>query len=861
MRNLKRVLSLVMAMAMLVGMMMISASAVNYEDFTDADEIQHTEAVSVLTTLNVIAGKDDGSYDPTGSLTRAEMAKIVAYVMNGGVEPNIGTKVTPTYSDIDGHWAESYIEYCTSMGIIAGDGAGRFNPEATLTASQTAKMFLTAMGYNAEVFGFVGNDWEINANRYANEAGLYNDLGGLIPSQPISRDAAAQMAYNAIQAYMMERDWSQDQTTGQITEGYRLSTTKTLLSERFGVVKVEGVVTANEFTEGSSMEGKTTIAAISNSDEVNGKITGLTFNVTTGADELGKDVTMYVKPASSSTSATRATVLGSAIINSNNTIYSTTGALVDDSSKSNDITKTLKAQGLKFDDNNDVTLYVNYAATELDHPATTDLASLLNTKGVEAQYIDNNDDGIVDVVVKVIKAFGKVTVYSDAKDGSLSISKLGNYGADGTKGGAGLSTIEAVDDVYDFANLPVGKDDYAFYYQVNGGLYYVEPAESVTVNITATKGTSVYGDGDEYGTSDLASTTDISAETGAQASLTGAVTLGEDAVLYLDAGKNVVYVTDVSTTASYLMITATATSSYNDSLSARVVFEDGTIGEIEINKVDTTSVNSSNASTLKAQLDAAKIGANTTGKVYSYSVTSDDTYNLTTETTVAGTAGAVDIAKGQPTIVSGKVTANNATKFVLGDADGYNAYTGINNVSSKDDTSVFAVVGTNKVAKIIFAYGGTGAENANNYMYVLSKTPYVTNDGKNDVYTYSVIRNGEVTTIEGNSNSVFSAAGLNKVTMKGDKADSASTSGALIVASGKATTASEGVLTISGNGTSYFYDENTMFILITGDGEDDVNTSASVDSIITEGGAQDTISILVDEDNTTTAQYVFIERG
>ena len=145
-------------------------------------------------------------------------------------------------------------------------------------------------------------------------------------------------------------------------------------------------------------------------------------------------------------------------------------------------------------------------------------------------------------------------------------------------------------------------------------------------------------------------------------------------------------------------------------------------------------------------------------------------------------------------------------------------------------------------------------------MYVLNKTPYVTSDGKNDVYNYTVIRNGEVTTIEGTSASVFSAAGLNKVTLKGDKANSASTTGALIVASGKATTAGDGVLAIN-NGTGYFYDENTVFILITGDGKDDVNTSASVDSIITEGGAQDTISILVDEDNTTTAQYVFIERG
>ena len=331
MRNLKRTLSLLLSFAMLIGMMVISASVVSYEDFTDADEIQHTEAVSVLTTLNVIAGKDDGSYDPTGSLTRAKMAKIVAYVMNGGVEPNIGTKVTPTYSDIDGHWAESYIEYYTSMGIIAGDGAGRFNPEATLTASQTARMFLTAMGYNAEVFGFVGNDWEINANRYANEAGLYNDLGGLIPSQPISRDIAAQMVYNAIQAYMMERDWSQDQTTGQITEGYRLSTTKTLLNERFGVIKVEGVVTANEFTNGSSMSGKTQVDVTNYGSSLDQDVfNDGRYNVSIGADEIGKNVTLYVKPYSNgNNNIFRATVLGGAIINDNNTVYTTTGALVD----------------------------------------------------------------------------------------------------------------------------------------------------------------------------------------------------------------------------------------------------------------------------------------------------------------------------------------------------------------------------------------------------------------------------------------------------------------------------------------------------------------------------------------------------
>ena len=74
MRNLKRTLSLALASVMLVGMMSVGASAVNASDFTDADEIVNKDAVSTMTALGIINGKEDGSYfDPTGNVTRAEM--------------------------------------------------------------------------------------------------------------------------------------------------------------------------------------------------------------------------------------------------------------------------------------------------------------------------------------------------------------------------------------------------------------------------------------------------------------------------------------------------------------------------------------------------------------------------------------------------------------------------------------------------------------------------------------------------------------------------------------------------------------------------------------------------------------------
>ena len=61
MRNLKRALSLALASMMLIGMMVVSAGAAS-KDFTDKAEIKHTEAVNTLVALNVIGGKEDGSY-------------------------------------------------------------------------------------------------------------------------------------------------------------------------------------------------------------------------------------------------------------------------------------------------------------------------------------------------------------------------------------------------------------------------------------------------------------------------------------------------------------------------------------------------------------------------------------------------------------------------------------------------------------------------------------------------------------------------------------------------------------------------------------------------------------------------------
>ena len=194
MKNLKRVLSLGLASVMLLGMMVMGASAAT---FSDAADIKNTEAVNMMVALNVIKGKDTGAFDPNGLVTRAEMAKMITMILFGGDEPALAAGSTSKFADVPlNHWARKYIEYCAGdqLKIIAGLGDGNFAPDANVTGTQAAKMALVALGYNAQVYGFENNkDWEININYRANapEANLYNGLKGLNPSDQITRDQAA----------------------------------------------------------------------------------------------------------------------------------------------------------------------------------------------------------------------------------------------------------------------------------------------------------------------------------------------------------------------------------------------------------------------------------------------------------------------------------------------------------------------------------------------------------------------------------------------------------------------------------------------------------------------------------------------
>ena len=196
MRNLKKILALVLALVMSMSLVTIA----NASDFTDADDITYEEAADVMSTIGVIEGFEDGSFDPDGTLTREQAAKLVTYMLLGDNANRLGIERS-TFNDVAmTRWSAPAIEYCVSLGIIDGAGDGNFYPAGTLTGAAFAKVLLTALGYDSEVEGLTGATWSVNTAALAMEVGLDSGIEDLSWSSALTREEAAQMALNAIKA-------------------------------------------------------------------------------------------------------------------------------------------------------------------------------------------------------------------------------------------------------------------------------------------------------------------------------------------------------------------------------------------------------------------------------------------------------------------------------------------------------------------------------------------------------------------------------------------------------------------------------------------------------------------------------------
>ena len=195
---MKKLLAMVLALVMTLSLA-VSANAA----FKDADKVSadYSEAVAVLNGMGVFKGYEDGSFQPQGNITRAEVATIIYRIYTQDLAKNDKSGLYASYnkfSDMTGAgWAAGYIGYCANAEFVKGYPDGTFKPSGNVTGYEVLTMILRAIGYDKNN-EFTGADWAVNVAKYAEQAGVLENVKGVSLSAPATRELVAELLFRAI---------------------------------------------------------------------------------------------------------------------------------------------------------------------------------------------------------------------------------------------------------------------------------------------------------------------------------------------------------------------------------------------------------------------------------------------------------------------------------------------------------------------------------------------------------------------------------------------------------------------------------------------------------------------------------------
>ena len=211
MKNLKKVLAMVLAFACTFSMF---AGAKVFEDVPAGSD--YSEAITMLSDLGVIQGKDDGKYHPEDTITRAEACAMIARLMTG--DPKVSQYVgAQSFSDVQkGSWKDSAIGYCYINGIVIGVGGNKFEPDRAITDAEFVTMVVRAMGYET---ADMKQNYPFSYMSNAQAVGLL-DGTNMVASTDALRGEDAQVIYNALFADYARGDKLINTTHGTSVESY-----------------------------------------------------------------------------------------------------------------------------------------------------------------------------------------------------------------------------------------------------------------------------------------------------------------------------------------------------------------------------------------------------------------------------------------------------------------------------------------------------------------------------------------------------------------------------------------------------------------------------------------------------------------
>lgn len=249
MKNLKKVLAFVVVFTMMFSF------AVSANSFPDVSkDASYAEAVTVLSSLNVMIGDEKGNFNPDKILTRAEATALIMRV-KGLAEAADGAKGATAFSDVAAdHWASGSINLAYQSGVVKGMGDGTFAPESEVLYEQFVKMLVAALGYEPQVetLGGYPTGYLVVASQKNITKGATGSAG-----TPVARSVAARLLYNALDVNMMKQTkfvkGEEEYAEAEDKENY------TLLNKCLGFDKIEGKIDSVNFAATTDEDAQTTV--------------------------------------------------------------------------------------------------------------------------------------------------------------------------------------------------------------------------------------------------------------------------------------------------------------------------------------------------------------------------------------------------------------------------------------------------------------------------------------------------------------------------------------------------------------------------------------------------------------------------
>ena len=190
MKNLKKALSMVLASAMLFGMMVVGTGAAH----SDVKAEHNVEAIAVVSAAGIMGANEE--FNPDANITRNEMAVVMVNMLDLNTDDFAGAS---NFTDVPA-WAADYVDACYANGIVSGVSATEYNGAANVTTAEAALMMLKALGYFEEA---KLNDWLLDTIKMASKAELLDGIDAKATAK-LTRNEVAQLALNALEATCVE---------------------------------------------------------------------------------------------------------------------------------------------------------------------------------------------------------------------------------------------------------------------------------------------------------------------------------------------------------------------------------------------------------------------------------------------------------------------------------------------------------------------------------------------------------------------------------------------------------------------------------------------------------------------------------